>query len=246
MTVLLLKHIEHCSLQRVIIPVYVGTEPIIADYNYCLALKVNWPAIFPRFSQLIAKQNASLSPLLHFWLFDLSMWLIYFHSSLLFTFHTPLYKIPISFFFPSLSPPHSPLLSISVRLSLWGHVEGNRDIWASGKQMWAFESKRRAAKEIKDLETLSLSLPSHTQQRGVTLLRFLRRHACESGWCCHMVVMKSSRTLMLWKHCREKFGVSFFSKHCWRTQLVVNQACDKLEWYFKVVFDLVWKCWQGV
>lgn len=189
-------------------PLYVGTEPIIADYNCCQALKVNWPAIFPRSSQLIAKQNAPRSPSLPFRVFDLSMRLNYFHSPLLFTFHTPLHEVLISFL--PLSP-HFPLLSISVRLSLWGHGEGNRDIWASGKQMWAFESKRRAAKEIKDLETLSLLLPSHTQQRGVTLLRFLRRYARESGWCCHMVVMKSSRTLVLWKGCHEKFlGSHFF------------------------------------
>lgn len=165
------------------------------------------------------------------WVFDLSMWLMYFHSSLLFPFHTPLYKVLISFFFSLPHSPHFPLLSISVRLSLWGHREGNRDIWASGKQMWASESKRRAAREIKDLETLSLSLPSRTQQKGVTLLRFLQRYACELGWCCHMAVMKSSCTLVLREHCREKFGVSFFFLNCGRTQLVVNQAYDKLEWY---------------
>lgn len=72
-------------------PLYVGTEPITADYNCCQALKVSWPAIFPRVSQLIAKQNAPWSPSLPFWVFDLSIWLTYFDSLLLFTFHTPLY-----------------------------------------------------------------------------------------------------------------------------------------------------------
>lgn len=100
-------------------PLYVGTEPITADYNCCQALKVSWPAIFPRFSQLIAKQNTPRSPSLPFWVFDLSVWLIYFHSLLLFTFHTPLYKVLISFFFPPPSLfPFPPLIYFCSALPL--------------------------------------------------------------------------------------------------------------------------------